>query len=63
MGRSKVGIVTDWSKVLQDPAFAPKSLTAVQGMVCRREYHDLYGDGCEGMPEKPKSNVQIRGAI
>ena len=63
MGQLKADIVKGWPEVLQDPTSAPMSLTVVQGMVCQREYHGLYGGGCEGMPDKPKPNVQMRGAI
>ena len=63
MGLLKADIVKGCLKVLQDPTSALMSLIAVQGMVCQREYHGLYGGGCEGMPGKQKPNDQIRGAI
>jgi len=53
VGLSKADTVMGWLKALLDPTFVLMNLTAVRGMACRREYHGLCGDECEGMPEKP----------
>lgn len=51
VGLSKCDIVVCWLRVLPDPTSALMNLRVVRGMVYRRGYHGLCGDGYEGMPE------------